>query len=160
MGIKYQLQLNDILNQLMTDEISASTMYIEASGYMTDITLSKEILEHGKDEFEHFQKLMNFCINHNLKTNYDFDRTVIKKVPKNKKQILKLIQELEQKAIEDYREASLLARANDDIEAEELFIEIMKEEMEHFDDLAQETGETRKVEGFKTFKSQFNTKLD
>ena len=139
----------------MTDEISASAMYVEASGYMTNIPLAKEILEHAQEEYGHFHKLMNFCINHNLKTNYDFDRTVIKKVPKNKKQILKLIQELEQKAIISYKSASLLARANDDLEAEAMFIEIMNDEIKHFDDLAQETGETRRLgEGFKNFKSQ------
>ena len=158
MGIKYQVQLNEILGQLMTDEISASTMYIEASGYMTNIPLAKEILAHGAEEYGHFQKLMAFCISHGLKTNYDFDRTVIKKVPKNKKQILKLIQELEQKAIKDYKEASLLARANDDIEAMTLFTEIMNDEIGHFDDLAQETGEVRRLgEGFKNFKSQLVT---
>jgi len=155
-GIKYQLKLNEMLGKLLTNEISASSMYVEASGYITDITLSKEILTHAEEEFGHFQKLMKFCINHGLKTNYDFDRTVIKKVPKNKKQIIKLIQNLEQQAIQDYKEATIFARQNNDIEAEALFTEIMNDEIEHFDDLAQETGQTRRLgEGFKNFKAQF-----
>jgi len=149
----YEEILNEKISKLMTDEISAAAMYIEAAQYINDVALADEIRTHAKEEYTHFGQLMDFATQHNLKTNYDFDRTVIKNVPKNTKSLVHIIQTLEKKAIANYREIALLARQNNDLEGETLFLELMRKEMEHFDDVAQVTGETRKLgEGFEKFK--------
>lgn len=156
----YEEMINEKIGKLMTDEISAATMYAEAAQYITDASLSDEVRTHGQEEFDHFKKLMDFATNNNLKTNYDFDRAVIKNIPRDTKSLIKIIQSLEKKAITNYREIALLARENNDLEGETLFLELMKVEMEHFDDIAQVTGETRKLgegfEKFKRFRDRFN----
>jgi len=155
----YKELINEKIGKLMTDEISSATMYIEASQYITDLELAEEIKTHGQEEFDHFTLLMEYAISHNLKTNYDFDRAVIKNVPQNNNSLIRLIQTLEKKAIANYREVALLARQNNDIESEEFFIDLMKKEMEHFDDVAQKTGEHRNLGEsfgkFKKFRNQF-----
>lgn len=156
----YEEIINEKIGKLMTDEISAATMYTEAAQYITDVSLADEIRTHAQEEFNHFKKLLEFATDHSLKTNYDFDRTVIKNIPRDTKSLIKIIQTLEKKAIANYREIALLARENNDLEGEALFLELMREEMKHFDDIAQVTGETRKLgegfEKFKKFKDRFN----
>jgi len=155
----YKDIINEKISKLMTDEISAATMYTEAAEYITDLELAQEIKEHATNEFEHFKELMDYAIKHNLKTNYDFDRSVIKNVPTNNKKLIQIIQALEKKAIANYREIAILSRDNNDLESEEFFISLMKREMEHFDDVAQVTGETRKLgEGFQQF-NKFKTQF-
>lgn len=148
----YKEKLTEIVNQLMTDEISAATMYLEAAGYLDEITLVNEITQHADEEYGHFKKLMDFATNHGLKISYDFSRPVIKKVPKSTPQLLRIIQDLEKKAIADYKGAALLARENQDIEAEELFSDIMKDEISHFDDIAIQTKEVRALGESSSFK--------
>jgi len=158
--MEYTELINEKIGKLMTDEISAATMYIEAAQYITDLELAEEIKTHGQEEFEHFQELMQYAISHNLKTNYDFDRTVIKNVPRDTKTLTRVIQNLEKKAIANYREIALIARDNNDIESEQFFMSLMRKEMEHFDDVAQKTGEHRRLgeslTKFKKFKNEFN----
>ena len=157
--MEYKKIIEEKINMLMTDELSASSMYIEASQYITNLELAEEIKIHGQEEFEHFQLLMEYAISHNLKIKYDLDRKVTKSVPLNNNSLIRLIQTLEKKAIANYREVALLARQNNDLESEEFFMDLMKKEMEHFDDVAQVTGEHRGLgEGlvkFKKFRSQF-----
>jgi len=156
----------DILNikvaKLMTDEISAATFYLECSSYLTNLELAEEIRTHSKEEFDHFTILMDYAVKHNIKRNYDFDRKVIKNIPTSDKSIIAAIQKLEKTAVANYRELTLLARENDDLESEELFAGLLKAEMTHFDDIAQYTGEKRTLgESFKSFKKfsdEFNSR--
>jgi len=155
----YKEIINEKIGKLMTDEISAATMYLEAAEHLTNLELAAEMRIHAQEEFEHFGLLMGYAVSHGLKTNYDFDRSVIKNVPLNNNSLIRLIQTLEKKAIANYREIALLARENNDLESEEFFMNLMKKEMEHFDDVAQVTGEHRNLgeslTKFKKFRSQF-----
>ena len=157
--MEYQEIINHKIGKLMTDEISAASMYMEAAQYIKDLELAEEIRKHAQEEFDHFKLLLEFAVTHSLKTNYDFDRAVIKNVPMNPQSVIRLIQTLEKKAIANYREIALLARENNDLESEQFFLDLMKAEMGHFDEVAQITGEYRKLgEGFDKstkFREQF-----
>jgi len=151
--MSYIDEVQELIKRRMIDEISAATFYLEAATIIRDLELSEEIKKHASEEFDHFSRLISFARNHKLDIKYDFDRSVIKNVPAKDKALISIIQGLERKAISDYRELSILCRDNNDLEGEKFFKEIMLEEMQHFDDVAQKTGESRKLgESFKKFK--------
>jgi len=151
--VSYKDELQELVKKRMIDEISAATFYLDAASLIRDLELAEEIQKHALEEFDHFSRLITFARAHGLEVKYDFDRSVIKNVPPREKALISIIQNLERKAITDYREMVLLCRNNEDIEGEKFFKEIMLEEIEHFDDVAQKTGETRKLgESFKKFK--------
>lgn len=151
--MSYKNELQELIKRRMIDEISAATFYLDAATLIRDMELAEEIRDHAKDEFDHFSRLVKFARGHGLEVRYDFDRSVIKNVPAKTKALTSIIQGLERKAISDYREMAILCKDNMDLEGEKFFKTIMLEEMEHFDNVAQKTGETRKLgESFKKFK--------
>jgi len=151
--MNYKDEIQNLLKRRMIDEISAASFYLEAATLIRDLELAEEIKKHASEEFNHFSRLIEFARNHGLEVRYDFDRNVIKNVPANTKALISIIQGLERKAISDYREMSIICKNNEDIEGEKFFKEIMLEEMNHFDDVAQKTGQSRKLgESFKRFK--------
>jgi ferritin len=141
----YKEQLEKMLAKVLNDEISTSIVYKAMSEYATNSKIAEELIDHSKDEFEHFNEIISFCINHGLDpvielTEYTND------YPDTDKEILDFTQNLEQTAINDYRSIVLLARSNDDVETEAFFTEIMNDEIEHFDDLAPLAKETRSIQ--------------
>jgi len=141
----YKKEMARAINKRLTDEISAAAMYLHAAGYIKDIEIAEEIRKHAEEEFTHFSELMSFANSHDIFVVYEFDKEVTKNVPRETNKIISLIQKLEKKAIADYKSMVILARENYDLEAEKLFKHLMEEEIKHFDDIAQVTGETRKL---------------
>ena len=134
----------------MRDEISASIVYIKMAQSLSGFQGSKvadELLEHSKEEFEHYNELIDFATKHGFVDQLDYtiiDMDVIKNAPmKDINAIMLYTQELEQTAISDYNELGKMAEEAESEEARKLFFEIMGDEQEHFDDLAVWLDQTR-----------------
>jgi len=134
----------------MRDEISAAIVYIKMANSLKGFQGSKiaeELLEHSAEEFEHYNELVSFAAKHGLTTMLDFndiDMDVIKNAPLNDDTaVLTYTQELEATAISDYKKLVELATEEKSEEAKKFFSEIMSDEINHFDELAEWTGQTR-----------------
>ena len=141
----YKEEITKIFNKVIIDELSAASVYHAMAANSKDAKLAGELSTHGDEEFEHYKQLIEFATNHNIILCYGIDSKVINNIPKEKDEILKVVQSLETIAIKDYRRAALLAREEKDLETEGFFTELMKDEMKHFDDLAQYTGINRSL---------------
>lgn len=150
---EYKKFLTESIHSLMKDELTASVLYSLLSKVITRIDIAKEIQEHSKDEFNHFDKLIDYCTKHGLEVSIQLDEKIIENSPNTTKKICMYIQELENNAIEDYRVVSLVAKKYDDIETYEFMTEIMKEEIEHFDDISTVLEQTRDILTGNTVKS-------
>lgn len=131
----YKEQLIKALSKVLNDEISASIVYKAMAEYSVLPQLEEQLLEHSKDEFEHFNEIFSFCVSHGISPEVKL-MDYVNNYPSNDTDILMFTQKLEKEAIEDYKSIVLLARENDDVETESFFTEIMNDEIEHFDDLA------------------------
>lgn len=143
--MSYSDIITQIFNKAIVDELSAASVYHAMAANITDAKLAEELHAHGDEEFKHYKQLLEFALNHGLILCYGIDSKVINNVPKSKEAILKVVQSLETNAIKDYKESALIAREEKDLETEEFFMDLMKEEMRHFDDLAQYTGVNRSL---------------
>jgi len=146
--IVYKEQIIQIFNKALKDELSASIAYKTMAEAVTDQPLSEELAAHGTEEYEHFNSLIAYAHNHSVETSLIFglDESVVKGTPVERQQVIEFTQNLEKIAIADYKAGALLARKNDDIELEEFFIDLMKSEQSHFDDLAIWTGKNRQLQ--------------
>ena len=133
---------NGIIKALR-DELTAASVYIAMAETTTEDGLKEELLQHSKEEFEHYGKLIHYALKHSIVVNYSIDSSTMNKVPSSTEEILKIVQGLETAAIVDYKQLALEARNNNDLETEQFFIELMKAEQEHFDDLSVFTGKHR-----------------
>lgn len=143
----YRTSIITGLNKVLKDELSAASVYHAMAQTTTDARLAEELSAHGDEEFGHYKLLIEFIYNHSLESEITFgvDTKVINNVQVTKETILSTVQALETKAIEDYKSLALLARDNKDLETEEFFMDLMNDEMGHFDDLAVYTGKNRKL---------------
>jgi ferritin len=93
---------------------------------------------------------MEFASNHGFLKSIDIniDRSVVDYPElKDAKLVMRKVQELEKKAIEDYRRMAKCAMKHGDIETARFMKEIMGDEIKHFDDLAFVNGDTREILG-------------
>jgi len=155
----YEETITRSISQRLTDEISAATFYLEATRYIDDLEVIEELKEHAKDEFRHFQELMDFAGAHDLDVSYAFDPEVVNFKGETSKNYIEFIQGLEQKAIDDYKEMCAYAKEHKDPEAMELFKKIMQEEMEHFDDISPKLQQKRPLLGETSFKRLFDLSI-
>jgi len=144
----YKSQMIEIFKKAIKDELSASISYKAMAEKVIGAGNSKfkeELLDHGKEEFEHFQELIEYAATHGILSELPLvlDEEVIKNAPSETQAIITFTQNLEKEAIFDYTKASKLARDNDDIETFSFFKELTKDEQSHFDDIVIYTGETR-----------------
>ena len=96
-----------------------------------------EILEHAKEEFEHFQQIWEFADRRGCSSQLQvtFDMDVINMVGVNSlTDAYKKVQELEIQAANDYKCTAALARQHNDVETENFFAEIMGDELNHYKD--------------------------
>lgn len=143
--MSYNEEITKVFNKAIKDELSAASAYHAMAANSKDAKLAEELSAHGDEEFQHYVRLVQYAANHQIKLNYGVDSVVINNIPKEKESILKAVQALETTAIADYKAAALCAREAKDLETEEFFTDLMKEEMGHFDDLAQYTGINRSL---------------
>jgi len=145
--------LSKVFNKFIRDELSAASVYIKLSELVTTPKLAEELKEHAKEEFEHFQELMHFASAHGFihTLNISLDSEAVCPFPGDDIRdisdlsVIRFVQDLETTAINDYKRMATLAMDHRCIEVYEFFSELMKDEMEHFDDLAALIGQTRPV---------------
>jgi len=146
----YKDEIIKIFNKSLQDELSSQVIYIKmaenAVGISLD-TLREELIQHADEEYSHFKKLVEYAATHSFldKLNFSISTDIIGKLLKTQNEIIEITQKLELDAIETYKKATKLADDNNDYEAMDFFISLMKDEMSHFDDLAKFDGKKRKL---------------
>lgn len=141
----YEQTIISLFNKLVTDEISAAIAYQRMANTSSSPKISEEIAKHADEEFGHFKKLIDYAYAHGFGSEITIATTpdVTENIPSDPSEILRIVQELETIAIEDYRQGALQAREAGDIETEEFLSDIMEDEQSHFDDLAKLYGGSR-----------------
>ena len=145
----YAKQLIAIFNKAVRDELSACSVYRiignKLKGPDTD-EIRDHLFEHAKEEYGHYTELIDYASKHNFLQDIkvQLDNTVFNANGDNNALVLST-QNLETKAAQDYRNASILASKNNDIETHEFFTELMKDELKHFDENAYFLGQSRTV---------------
>jgi len=126
------------LNKFIHDEISAAVAYFRFAEMVKNNHIASELREHGSEEFEHFQELIQFAYKHGLgeEINIQIDDSVVNADVSSAIDILNFVQVLEKKAMQDYEEMSKHALQVGNVECFKFFSELMGDEAEHFDDLA------------------------
>lgn len=147
-GADYKKKMVEIFNKAVKDELGASISYKAMSEKVFGAgnnKLREELAQHGAEEYEHFNELIAYAATHGIleSLNIDIDEAVISGAPSDIKGMIKFSQDLELKAVKDYREASAYALENGDIETHEFFADLASDEETHFDDVAVYTGKTR-----------------
>ena len=149
---EYQKKMVEIFNKAIRDELGASISYkamAEKVYGAGNNKLREELIQHGKEEFEHFNELVSYAATHGILSDLilEVDEEVIVNAPSDVKGIIKFSQDLEMEAIKDYRNAAKLAFENKDMETHEFFSELASDEETHYDDVAVYTGKTRSFGG-------------
>jgi len=147
----YKEKLIGFIEKVLMDELSASIYYAKASNELTGLgsqEVAEELKSHSEEEYEHFNQIMEFASNHGLLTsvNIHLDMSVVN-YPElsNANAVMRKVQELEKSAIRDYKCMSMRAMLHKDIETAMFFREIMKDEIEHFNDLSFVNGDKLEV---------------
>lgn len=141
-----QSELIPILNKAIMDELTASIAYkLLAEKVINAPTLSEELRKHATDEMNHFNTVVDLASARGMcdMLIMKLDESVLTSLPSEKFQVIAKVQRLELNAIDDYAGAVMAARRTGDLEVERIFMELLKDEQEHYDDLAQYTGEHR-----------------
>lgn len=138
----YEKEMINLFNKFIRDELETTINYkIMAESVSGDANIiKKELQEHAYDEFEHFNKLVNYASNHGILHHLEFEvRKVFTspgELPTETKGIVQFTQDLEKAAAKDYKDAAECADDEGDTETKLFFEELMKEELKHYDDIA------------------------
>jgi len=142
-------KLKCFIQKSIVDELSAAAMYIKASNLITGLgskEVSEELIEHAKEEFEHYMELMKFAsargFASDLKICLD-DEVVDYFISYDTKTVVSKIQKMELDAAREYKMMVKCSMRHGDIEAARFFKELMSDELEHFDDLSYVNGDSR-----------------
>ena len=152
-GLGFKEKMIKLLNKIIRDELSASIFYAKASNELVgpeSSDISKELMEHSKEEMEHFNRLLKFASSHGFMKDIkiELDQSVIDFSPlKDVKIVIAKVQELERIAIDDYTKAAMCAKKHGSIEGKRFFTELMREEIDHFDDFSYVNGDSRPLVG-------------
>lgn len=144
----YKDKLIALFNKALRDEYTAVLIYDKMSGFLKGIKgseIAKELIAHSAEEHAHAQKISNFMSIHGLEGGVVFtiDQDRVSNSPEDLDGIIEETQDLETEAAELYSEIVGLARENGDVETCSFAKSILKDELEHFDDIAVITGESR-----------------
>ena len=137
-----------LLQKTIKDELSASIFYKRAAENVYGPTAAKiidELMIHADEEFNHFKLLVNYASNYALDESitYSIDKEVCNFDVKNLNNVVQKVQQLEKLAIIDYKELlSICQEINDEIGIL-LFQKLIKDESDHYDDLAYYFGNVR-----------------
>lgn len=143
------------INQAIDDELTSATLYYNMSEFLVGVDFEEvreEMVAHGDEEISHFKELLGYAHNHGMKPIIGLNIVVANEMPCDFVGATSLIQTLEIKAINLYESLAKLANDNGDIETYHFFKELMEKEMEHFDDIAKLTGQSRSLARFDKIK--------
>lgn len=145
----YEKQMTDLISKNIKDELTAVLIYVKMAnsfaGTNAQSDVSGHLLEHADDEYGHFKSLVEYAYNHSVGDDVviDIDLEAVKSAPTDMAGAIAKAQELETGAIASYKAMAKLAFENEDYETHEFAVDIMNDEMGHFDDFALYDGNTR-----------------
>ncbi|MCD6435238.1 MAG: ferritin-like domain-containing protein [Clostridiales bacterium] len=139
----YEREMINLFNKFTRDELETSINYKIMSESIVGEganAIKKELQEHAYDEYQHFNKLIEYASNHGILQHLEFEVrktfTTPEALPTDVKGIVEFTQSLEKEAAKDYKEAAELADEEGDTETKLFFEELMKEELKHYDDIS------------------------
>lgn len=144
----YKDEIVTILNKAIMDEISASVFYFrqaeELKGVAADEVINA-LKEYGNEEFGHYTEIMAYAGKFGMLSEIEvsFENLTNSHLKPNLVEAMKVIEDLEKQAYNDYKTASQLALDNDDIETYDFFKELMSDEAKHLDEFLLFQGKTR-----------------
>ena len=148
-GADYEDCMAAHISKGIEGELSSIISYVkmanDCTGGKAESEVAEELLEHAKEEYEHFTELVAYAAKHGIedKLVYNIDRSFFEGTPKDMAGIIAKNQELEQKAMNDYENMYKCAQKFGDVESMHFAKDIMMDEMEHFDDFSQFDGKPR-----------------
>jgi ferritin len=142
---KYETEMQKRINKALRDEVSASIFYYKVGNFISDLEAAEEILDHAKEEMEHFADIIKYSTSHGIICQVELDKSVTEFFVEDDKKLVEKIQELEKLAISDYRDNAKFAEDNGDLESMEFWKSLMEKEIEHFDDIAPKLKQSRKL---------------
>ena len=139
----YEEVMIGIFNKALRDELEASINYKIMAEQIVGPginAIKQELLDHSKEEFEHFNQFVSYASDHDFLERVEFSiRTEMvnpKDLPTNVDGIVEFTQNLEMDAYNDYKNAAVIAEEEGDMETRMFFEELMKDEMGHYDDVS------------------------
>jgi ferritin len=145
----YKEFLIEKINKVVVDEITTSMAYTKMAEALEGININAvaEILHaHADEEHNHFKSIVAYAYNHGVIPILCVNADVVNGIPSTLEAVILYTQNLEQIAIADYKEMSVVAEENGDSETAEFFKALMLKEMEHFDDMAAFIGQKREIQ--------------
>ena len=147
---EYENKMVQIFNKAIRDELEAAINYkiMAEQIFGSDVSLiKKDLEEHGKEEFSHFNEFIAYAADHSILNKLKFEiRTALvnpQELPKDVQGIIQFSQDLETNAMNDYKAAAELACSVKDRETRMFFEELMKDEQKHFDSISDLDGSNR-----------------
>lgn len=139
----FQKALSDELTAVLTYNKMAQSLFIG----LDEQRVAEHLIEHADEEYAHHKELQDYAQRHGFQSKLDFSKInqdIFNNAPLgNMKEAMLYHQELETGAIADYKALSLFGEEHDNPEVYEFFRELMNDEMVHFDDIADWTGQSR-----------------
>lgn len=131
----------ELLNKVVRDEISAYIFYINCANSAIGLGIKpivNELIEHAKEELEHYHKIITYCNEYNLqdKIQICLDESIVNIYLTDINEIVSKVQELEHQAILDYNCLIKLCKEINDEKGLKLFREILNDEYDHFNELS------------------------
>lgn len=147
----YIEKLVKAFEKVIKDEVTATLLYVKLAQLIPVRVVQEQLVEHTFEEFKHYSMLVDYAYNHgflkNIEINVDLELINSKNIYETDdyKNMVKLIQDLEQKAINDYEMIIGYTSAYEDHDTYELIESILEDERNHFDDLSFVLNQKRKV---------------
>lgn len=147
----YLEKLTRAFEKVIKDEVTASILYVKLAQMIPVKVIQEQLVEHTFEEFKHYSMLVDYAYKHGFLKHIDINVDLELINSKNAyetddyKELVKLIQDLEQKAINDYEVLIAYTSTYQDHDTYELIEEIIQDEREHFDDLSFVLDQKRKL---------------
>jgi len=140
----FQKAISDELTAVAAYNKMAQSLYIG----LDEQRVADHLIEHADEEHGHWKELQDFAQRHGFQKELNFSlihKEIFDNAPTNGNitEALMYHQELETGAITDYQALALFGEENNSPEVYEFFNELMHDEMKHFDDFADWTGQSR-----------------
>jgi len=144
----YEDRLIEMFSKAINDEYTSVIIYTKMASFLRGVDampIAKELLEHADEEHIHAKKIVDYVSKHGLESELEYcvDFEEINNCPQDLQGVVEKTQDLEQEAIEHYRKMAECAKGQNDIETYHFVKGLMEDEIEHFDDIAAYTQETR-----------------
>lgn len=144
----YKSIVTNFINKVLMDEISASILYKRVAESLVGSghdAMKEEFEEHSEEEFQHFNEIISFASSRGIMNEIyvTLDDSIVQYSITDIQQTVLFTQTLELQAMEDYKYIMDVSHDNGDIDTCEFFKEIRNDEVSHFDDIAQFTGQVR-----------------